>query len=177
MNRHLAHALGATALGALLLQPVTTMADPPAHARNEKSAQHRGYSSGGERYDDRRWDDRDEGRKHRDYDRRYDDRRDWDSHYFPPRRGYVVHHLPSRHRVVHHRGHRYYYSGGAWYRPYGSRYVVVDPPLGLVLSFLPKYGATVYIGNVPHYRAGPVYYVWNPRERGYVVTDRPYRRW
>jgi hypothetical protein len=89
----------------------------------------------------------------------------------------VVHHLPPRHRVVHHHGHRYYYSGGAWYRPYGPRYVVVDPPVGLVVSFLPQFGTTVYFGGIPHYRAGPVYYVWHPRARGYVVTDRPYRRW
>ena len=153
MNRHLAHALGAGALGVLLLQPVTAMADPPAHARNENSAQHR------------------------DDDRRYDDRRDWDSHHYPPRRGDVVHHLPPRHRVVHHHGHRHYYSGGAWYRPYGSRYVVVDPPVGLVISFLPRSSATLHVGGVPYYRSGPVYYVWNPRARGYVVTDRPHRRW
>ncbi len=55
--------------------------------------------------------------------------------------------------------------------------MVIDPPVGLVVSFLPQFGATVYFGGVPHYRAGPVYYVWNPRARGYVVTDRPYRRW
>ena len=82
MNRHLAHALGATALGALLLQPVTAMADPPAHARNENSAQHRGYSSHGQRDDDR-WDDRSDDRNYRDYDRHYDDRRGWDSWYRP----------------------------------------------------------------------------------------------
>ena len=183
MNRHLAHALGATALGALLLQPVTAMADPPAHARNENSAQHRGYSSGGQRDDDR-WDDRGGDRNYRDYDRnyrdddrRYDDRRGWDSHHYPPRRGYVAYQLPPRHRVVHHHGHRYYYGGGAWYRPYGSRYVVVDPPVGLVVSFLPQFSTTLHVGGVPYYRAGPVYYVWNPRARGYVVTDRPYHRW
>lgn len=156
MNRHLAHALGATALGALLLQPVTAMADPPAHARNENSAQHRGYSSGGQRDNDRRG---------------------WDSNHYPPRRGYVAYQLPPRHRVVHHHGHRYYYGGGAWYRPYGSRYVVVDPPVGLVVSFLPQFSTTLHVGGVPYYRAGPVYYVWNPRARGYVVTDRPYHRW
>jgi hypothetical protein len=170
MNRHLAHALGATALGALLLQPVTAMADPPEHARNEKSAQHRGYSSGGDRHDDRGWDDRDDDHRWDDHDRR-----DW--YVAPHHRGHVVRHLPSRHRVVHYHGHRYYYGSGAWYRPYGSRYVVVDPPLGLVISFLPEFGTTVYVGGIPHYRAGPVYYVWNPRARGYVVTDRPYRRW
>lgn len=131
MNRHLAHALGATALGALLLQPVITMADPPSHARSGASAWHRGH---------------------------------------------VVHQLPPRHRWVHHHGHRYYYAGGAWYRPYGSRYVVVDPPVGLVVPFLPRYGSTLYFGGIPHYRSGPVYYVWQPRARGYLVTDRPYRR-
>ena len=177
MNRHLAPVLGATALGALLLQPVTAMADPPAHARNENSAQHRGYSSGGQRDDDR-WDDRGGDRSYRDYGRNYrdDDRRGWDSSYYP-RRGYVAYHLPPQHRVVHHHGHRYYYGGGAWYRPYGSRYVVVDPPVGLVVSFLPQFSTTLHVGGVPYYRAGPVYYVWNPRARGYVVTDRPYRRW
>lgn len=186
MNRHLAHALGATALGALLLQPVTTMADPPAHARNENSAKHRGYSDDGER-GDQHWHARDDDRSYRDYDRHDydrrdddwydDDRRGWHSHQYPPRRGYVVHHLPPRHRVVHHHGHRYYYGGGAWYRPYGGRYVVVDPPVGLVISFLPQFSTTLHVGGVPYYRAGPVYYVWNPRMRGYVVTDRPYYRW
>lgn len=185
MNRHLAHALGATALGALLMQPVTAMADPPAHARNENSAQYRGYSSEGQRdddrwedrryddqrYDDRRYDDR------RYYDRYDDDRRGWESHHYPPRRGYVAYHLPPRYRVVNHHGHRYYYGGGAWYRPYGGRYVVVDPPVGLVISFLPQFSTTLQVGGVPYYRAGPVYYVWNPRVRGYVVTDRPYYRW
>lgn len=140
MNRHLAHALGATALGALLLQPVTAMADPPPHARNANSAQHRGPAS-------HAW------------------------------RGDVVQVLPSRHHVFHHLGQRYYYGGGAWYQPYGRRYVVVDPPVGLVVSFLPQFSTMVYVGGVPHYRAGPVYYVWNPRARGYMVTDRPYRRW
>ena len=155
MNRHLARALGATALGALLLQPVTTMADPPAHARNENSAQYRGYHDRGDHYDQRHW----------------------DSQYNHPRRGHVVYYLPPKHRVVHHHGHRYYYGNGAWYQPYGPRYVVVDPPVGLVVPFLPQFGATMYFGGVPHYRSGPVYYVWNPRARGYVVTDRPYERW
>jgi len=155
MNRHLARALGATALGALLLQPVTTMADPPAHARNENSAQYRGYHDRGDHYDQRHW----------------------DSQYNHPRRGHVVYYLPPKHRVVHHHGHRYYYGNGAWYQPYGPRYVVVDPPVGLVVPFLPQFGATMYFGGVPHYRSGAVYYVWNPRARGYVVTDRPYDRW
>jgi hypothetical protein len=122
MNRPLALGTGALALGFLLLQPVTAMADPPAHARNENSARQRGH-------------------------------------------------------VVHHHGHRYYYSRGAWYRPYGPGFVVVNPPVGLVVSFLPEISATLHFGGVPYYQAGPVYYAWDPRLRGYVVIDQPYRRW
>jgi hypothetical protein len=113
MNRRIAHLLGAAALAALTLQPVTALADPPPHAQNDK------------RHDER-W---------QDYDSRH--------HHAMPR-------LPSRARVVHYRGDRYYYGGGQWYRPYRSGYTVVAPP---------------------------VYYVWHPKARGYVVTDRPVRRW
>ncbi len=150
MNRLLGLGTGALALAVLLLQPVTAMADPPAHARNENSARQRGYE------DDRHYGD---GPRH-----------------YQPRRDYVVHHLP-RPRVVHHHGHRYYYSRGAWYRPYGPGFVVVNPPVGLVVSFLPEISATLHFGGVPYYQAGPVYYVRDPRARGYVVIDRPYRRW
>ena len=40
-------------LGTLLLQPVTTLADPPAHARNENSAKQRRYAESYDRRDDR----------------------------------------------------------------------------------------------------------------------------
>lgn len=125
MHRHLAHALGATALGALLLQPVTTLADPPAHARNESSASYRGYAQSQPQYDerDRHWDD------DHDHDRRGDcDHRHAYPRYYYPRPGYVVYRLPPNTRVVHRHGHRYYYSHGVWYRPFGPRYVVVGPP-------------------------------------------------
>jgi len=136
MNRRIAHLLGAAALAALTLQPVTALADPPPHAQNDK-----------------RW---------QDYD---------------PRHHQVVPRLPPRARAVHYRGDRYYYGGGQWYRAYRSGYRVVAPPVGLFLSFRPEYQAIERYGGVPHYRAGPVYYVWQPRARGYVVTDRPVRRW
>jgi hypothetical protein len=151
MNRRIAHLLGTAALAALTLQPVTALADPPPHAQNDK------------RYDD-----------HYDYDRYRRDER-WQD--YDPRRHQVVLRLPPRARVVHYRGDRYYYGGGQWYRPYRSGYRVVAPPVGLFLSFRPDYQDIVRYGGVPHYRAGLVYYVWHPKARGYVVTDRPVRRW
>jgi hypothetical protein len=172
MNRTLTRALSAIALGTLLLQPVTTMADPPAHARNENSAKHRQ-----DYWQQRDWDDRAYGRGYRgDYRRGYDDDHRYSSrdHW---RHGHVVRYLPPRARVVHYHGDRYYYGGGAWYRPYGPGFVVVNPPIGLVVSFLPEFRTTVYFGGVPYYGAGPVYYVWDKHARGYVVTDGPRGRW
>ena len=171
MNRTLTRALSAIALGTLLLQPVTTMADPPAHARNENSAKHRQ-----DYWQHRDWDDGDYGRGYRgDYRRGYDDHRYSSRDHW--RHGHVVRYLPPRTRVVHYHGDRYYYGGGAWYRPYGPEFVVVNPPIGLVVSFLPEFRTTVYFGGVPYYGAGPVYYVWDKHARGYVVTDGPRRRW
>ena len=113
MNRRIAHLLGAAALAALTLQPVTALADPPPHARNDKSD------------DYRRYDDRDYGWSG---DRRYDDRNRREGRWqdYDPRRSHIVNRLPPRARVVHFRGDRYYYGGGKWYRPYRSGYVVTD---------------------------------------------------
>jgi hypothetical protein len=170
MNRRIVHLFGAAALAAMTLQPITALADPPPHARNNKHDH------------DRRYDDQD----YRQYDhRRYDDAWYEDDRYrrnerwqdYDPRRDRAVHRLPPRARLVHYRGDRYYDDAGTWYRPYRSGYAVVPPPLGLVTSFLPEYQSVVRYSGVPHYRAGPVDYVWQPKARGYVVTDQPDRRW
>ena len=178
MNLTLSRVLSAMALGALLAQPLAAVADPPAHARNEKSAKHRHYDDSYDRADYRRHDD---GRRYYDdrryYDGRYDNRRYYGGRYCPPPRGYVIERLPPHYRVVKHKGHRYYYAGGAWYQPYGPSFIVVNPPVGLTISFLPEFTASVTFGGVPYYRSGPVFYAWNPRARGYVVTDDPRGYW
>lgn len=47
-----------------------------------------------------------------------------------PSRGAVVDRLPRDHRVVNFRGHPYHFHKGIWYRPVGSRFMVVTPPPG-----------------------------------------------
>jgi hypothetical protein len=178
MNRTLSRVLGAMTLGALLAQPLAAVADPPAHARNENSAKHRHYDQAYDRDDYRGGGDYrryDDGRRY--YDDHYDDRRYYGARYYPPQRGYVVHQLPPHCRVVKHKGHRYYYAGGAWYQPYGPSYIVVNPPVGLTVSFLPQFTASVTFGGAPYYQAGPVFYAWNPGVRGYVVTADPRGPW
>jgi len=92
--------------------------------------------------------------------------------YYPPH-GHVVPVLPREHRVIPYRGTRYYYHGGVWYRPSGTRFVVVLPPFGLVAPFLPPSYTTIWVGGIPYYYAAGIYYVWRPEQNVYVVTNPP----
>jgi hypothetical protein len=106
----------------------------------------------------------------RGYYREYRDGRYHHNRYYPSHGGYVVV-LPHDHRAFVYRGSRYYYAGGVWYRGGGSRFVIVGPPVGIVIPFLPPYYTTVWVGNVPYYYANEVYYTQAPG--GYVVVDPP----
>ena len=92
------------------------------------------------------------------------------NHYYPAR-GHYVNTLPGGHRVFVHGGLQYYYYGGVWYRPYGARFLVVAPPLGLIIPFLPPYYATIWVGGAPYYYANEVYYAQAPG--GYMIVAPP----
>lgn len=100
------------------------------------------------------------------------DKRHHHNRYYP-RHGYTVNHLPDRHYRALHRGTSFYFSAGSWYRPYGTRYTVVAPPLGVVVPILPRVYTTVWYGEVPYYYAGGAYYRWYPEARGYIVVEPP----
>lgn len=70
-----------------------------------------------------------------------------------------------------HRGSRFHYHDGRWYRPVGPRFVTVAPPIGIVIHVLPPVYRTVWFNHVPYYYAHNVYYV--PHPQGYVVTEPP----
>lgn len=101
------------------------------------------------------------------YDNRYNH-----GHYYPER-GATFFALPPARYVVPYRGSQFYFHGGAWYRPYGPRFVVVAPPIGIGIGFLPPYYSTVWFGGVPYYYANDTYYLWRPERREYVVTSPP----
>jgi hypothetical protein len=92
--------------------------------------------------------------------------------HYPPH-GHVVHQLPPRHHVAHYGHDRYYYGGGVWYRPYGSYYRVIAPPIGIWVSYLPDFYTTLWFGGLPYYYANSTYYVRRPDGPGYVVTEPP----
>ena len=101
-----------------------------------------------------------------DFDARYGH-----NHYYPSR-GFVYGTLPVGAVSVGFGGGNYFFHGGVWFRPYGTRYVVVQPPVGIYLPVLPSDYATVWIGGVPYYYADGVYYNVAPG-RGYVVVAAP----
>ena len=79
--------------------------------------------------------------------------------------------LRDGYRPYYWRGSPFYFYGGIWYAPGGPGFVVVRPPVGLVISVLPPYYSTLWFAGVPYYYADNVYYTSGPG--GYVVVDPP----
>ena len=88
-----------------------------------------------------------------------------------PARGQSMRAIPRDHRAVIHGHSRYYSSHGVWYRPYRGRYVVVAPPIGLFVPFLPLAYTTIWMSGIPYYYANETYYTETPG--GYVVAEPP----
>jgi hypothetical protein len=120
-----------------------------------------------ERQAEARQDKRQESRQDSRVDNRYNHNRSY------PVRGYYTPRLPSGYYTTRYRGSPYYYHGGAWYRPYGARYVVVAPPLGIGVRVLPRFYTTLWFGGMPYYYADETYYLYRPERREYVVTEPP----
>jgi len=69
-------------------------------------------------------------------------------------------------------GNRYYhYHNGTYYRPYNRGYIIVPPPVGIIVPALPYGAAHVIIGSHPYYRYDDVFYA--PYGNRYRVVDEP----
>ncbi|MBN1548459.1 MAG: hypothetical protein JW902_17550, partial [Syntrophaceae bacterium] len=80
--------------------------------------------------------------------------------------------LPRGYHTTYYRNRPYYFWEGVWYRPYGTYFTVVAPPIGLVIPILPPFHTTLWVGGIPYYYANETYYTYYPGG-GYVVTDPP----
>ena len=89
------------------------------------------------------------------------------------RPGYQVDRFPAQHWQVPYRGQNYYFSGGYWYRPQGPRYIVVQPPYGIRVGFLPDYAREVWFGSTLMFLAAGAYYAYQPATRDYIVVQPP----
>lgn len=104
-------------------------------------------------------------------DYRLDNRYQHDRYY--PRRGHIERALPQRHYIAHYHDRAYFYFRGIWYRPSGPRFIVVAPPIGIIVPFLPPFYTTIWVSGIPYYYANETYYIWRPDLNGYEVTDLP----
>ena len=92
------------------------------------------------------------------------------NHYYPAG-GYAVDVLPAGNVVVNFRSGRFWFHSGVWFQQAGPRYVVVRPPVGVLVPVLPPAYSTVYVAGVPYYYANDVYYLQQPG--GYAVAEPP----
>jgi hypothetical protein len=92
-------------------------------------------------------------------------------HHYPAH-GFVTGGLPRGSVNIAFRGGHHFYHRGAWYRPWGSRFIVGLPPFGIVVPLLPAAYATVWIGGAPYYYANGVYYAPAGYD-GYTVVPPP----
>jgi hypothetical protein len=69
------------------------------------------------------------------------------------------------------RGEPFFFHSGVWYRRGGPGFVVVRPPIGIIVPVLPPSYATVVVGSVPYYYADDTYYEQAPG--GYAVVSPP----
>ncbi len=88
-----------------------------------------------------------------------------------PVRGQFIEALPGDHRAAVYGRSRYYFHGGTWYRPQGRRFVVIAPPFGMIIPFLPPFYSTIWVGGIPYYYANEAYYTQGAG--GYIVVEPP----
>lgn len=112
---------------------------------------------------------RDKPQKQLDF--RVDKRYEHDRRY--PREGYTVKVLPERRHPIHYHDRNYFYVGGVWYLSSGPNYVVVRPPVGVIVPILPPFYTTVWLQGTAYYYANDIYYVWRPDLNGYQVANPP----
>jgi hypothetical protein len=91
-------------------------------------------------------------------------------HYYP-QLGYKVAGLPAGHTAITFRGAPFFFHAGVWYRRSGPTFVVVRPPIGIIVPVLPPAFATVWVGGVSYEYANDVFYQQVPE--GYAVVQPP----
>ena len=69
-------------------------------------------------------------------------------------------------------GNRYYhYHNGVYYRPYDRGYIIVQPPIGIIVPSLPFGCTRVIIRSNPYYRYENIFYA--PYGNRYKVVEEP----
>ncbi len=106
------------------------------------------------------------------YHKHHDTRHGHD-HYYPDR-GAIVRDLPRGTIGLSYAGVSYRYHDGVWYEPRGPAFMVVAPPIGLVVPSLPTFATALAArGGETYLYANQTYYRPRPDLGGYEVVNDP----
>ncbi|WP_236032482.1 DUF6515 family protein [Pseudomonas schmalbachii] len=100
-------------------------------------------------------------------------RGNWGPYPASQRPGQAVDQLPAGNSQVSWQGRSYYFKDGYWYRPMGARYMLIVPPYGVSIPYMPTYAQQVWIGAVPYFFAAGNYYIWQPDSQTYQAVSPP----
>lgn len=103
---------------------------------------------------------------------KHHDRRHGHNHVYPDR-GAIIRDIPHGATVVNYAGLSYRSYGGIWFEPRGPVFIVVQPPIGLVIPSVPAFATVVDAGGEPYLYANDVYYRARPDLGGYEVVNDP----
>lgn len=90
-----------------------------------------------------------------------------------PDRGAIFHDAPKGAIVVNYAGLPYRFYNGVWFEPRGPVFIVVEPPIGLVVPQLPAFATAFQSGAQSYFYANDVYYLARPELAGYEVVNDP----
>src|SRR5581483_903366 len=105
------------------------------------------------------------------YNKHYDRRLGHDHVY--PDRGAVFRDVPRGATVVNYAGLSLRFYNGIWFEPRGPAFIVVMPPVGLVVPALPSFSTPFESGGQEYLYANDVYYLARPDLGGYQVVNDP----
>jgi hypothetical protein len=90
-----------------------------------------------------------------------------------PDRGAIVRNVPSSAFVVNYAGLSYRFHGGVWFEPRGPAFMVVGPPIGVIVPTLPSFATPVAHGGEAYLYVNEVFYRSRPELGGYEVVNDP----
>lgn len=100
------------------------------------------------------------------------DRRHGHDHVYPDR-GAVVRDVPRGAATVNYAGLSLRFAGGVWYQRQGPAYIVVAPPIGVVVPRLPAFATRFESAGRTYLYADDVFYRSRPDLGGYEVVNDP----
>jgi hypothetical protein len=100
------------------------------------------------------------------------DTRNGHDHSYPDR-GSIIRDVPKTAIVVNYAGIAYRFDDGIWYEPRGPAFMVVAPPIGLMVSTLPTFSTVIARDGKLFLYSNDTYYVPRPDAGGYEVVNDP----